>query len=315
MSLSLVNLYRQAVTFVVALVVLLAPVHAALASANGSLTLTVYADGYVAISQTFPASRNATSIQVPLLSTEVSDLVATDQNGSPLSYSFSSGGSNVTVYTLGATEATLHYDTDNLTAKAGTVWSLAFDSGYNSTLVLPELSTLVSITGTPYTINQTSGLPELTLSAGAWTVRYGVPFTVESNTTSVSNGTTVTTQGGTTASGGKGVASSSFSVVAGVVAVVVIGGAAILWWRRHRSPPVGGDLRPDDVRVLDFIRERGGKVLEPEIRTKFALPKTSAWRQIKRLERLGYVKVTKIGSQNQIEIVREKGAGAQGAMG
>jgi uncharacterized membrane protein len=57
---------------------------------------------------------------------------------------------------------------------------------------------------------------------------------------------------------------------------------------------------------LNFIQEKGGKVLEPEIRTKFALPKTSAWRQIKRLERFGYVKVTKIGSQNQIELVKER---------
>jgi len=36
------------------------------------------------------------------------------------------------------------------------------------------------------------------------------------------------------------------------------------------------------------------------------LPKTTAWRQIKRLERLGYVTVTKIGSQNQIEIVKNR---------
>ncbi|MDA4126248.1 MAG: winged helix DNA-binding protein, partial [Thaumarchaeota archaeon] len=74
--------------------------------------------------------------------------------------------------------------------------------------------------------------------------------------------------------------------------------------------PISGELRPDDVQVLNFIQEKGGKVLEPEIRTRFALPKTSAWRQIKRLERLGYVKVTKIGSQNQIEILRQRDLGA-----
>ncbi len=123
--------------------------------------------------------------------------MATDQNGSPLSYSFSSGGSNVTVYTLGATEVTLRYDTDNLTAKAGTVWSLAFDSGYNSTVIVPQLSTLVSVSGTPYTINQTDDSPELTLSVGRWNVTYGVPFTVGSNTTTVtSSGMTSTMQGG-----------------------------------------------------------------------------------------------------------------------
>jgi uncharacterized membrane protein len=72
----------------------------------------------------------------------------------------------------------------------------------------------------------------------------------------------------------------------------------------------GKDLRPDDVQVINFIQEKGGKVLEPEIRMRFALPKTSAWRQIKRLERLGYVKVTKIGSQNQIELLKKREQGA-----
>ncbi|MBI3840744.1 MAG: hypothetical protein HY297_02115 [Thaumarchaeota archaeon] len=64
------------------------------------------------------------------------------------------------------------------------------------------------------------------------------------------------------------------------------------------------------MQVLNFIQEKGGKVLEPEIRMRFALPKTSAWRQIKRLERLGYLKVTKIGSQNQIEFLKNREPGA-----
>ncbi|HKT22563.1 MAG TPA: hypothetical protein VJR06_08150, partial [Nitrososphaerales archaeon] len=76
--------------------------------------------------------------------------------------------------------------------------------------------------------------------------------------------------------------------------------------RRRRAIPNKGDLRPDDVQVLGYIREKGGKVLEPEIRTRFALPKTSAWRQIKRLERMGYVRVTKVGSQNQIELLKDR---------
>ena len=81
----------------------------------------------------------------------------------------------------------------------------------------------------------------------------------------------------------------------------------MLYLRRRRAPlePQGVELRPDDVKVIEFISEKGGKVLEPEIRMRFALPKTSAWRQIKRLERLGYVRVTKIGSQNQIELLKK----------
>jgi uncharacterized membrane protein len=87
----------------------------------------------------------------------------------------------------------------------------------------------------------------------------------------------------------------------------LVAGGALLHLRRRNAPlePQNLELRPDDVKVIEFISEKGGKVLEPEIRMRFALPKTSAWRQIKRLERLGYVKVTKIGSQNQIELLKK----------
>ena len=284
------------------ILLVLAPASSALT--NQALTLTVYSDGYVSVSQIVSVGRNTASFQVPLVSSTVSDLVATDQNGSPLSYSFSSGGRNITIYTLGATEVILRYDTDNLTTKAGTVWSLAFTPQYNSTVILPQLSTLISVSGTPYTINQTDAYTELTLSPGPWTIKYGVPFTSGSITTVPPTGSTT--------QGSQGAPSSTLTeAVAGIIAAVLAAGAIYFrWWMRRRLGPVSGDLRPDDLQVLDFIREKGGKVLEPEIRIKFALPKTSAWRQIKRLERLGYVKVTKIGSQNQIELMKERNAGA-----
>jgi MYXO-CTERM domain-containing protein len=263
-----------------------------------SLSLTAYSDGYVHVAQTFTVDPKATSVQLPVLSASVSDLVATDQNGSPLSYGFGAPGDNITVYTLGASSVTLRYDTSDLTSKNGTVWTLSFGSSSNSTVVLPPSSTLVSTSGTPYSIVETGGSPTLSLSPGSWGVSYGVPF---SEVSSTSSGTATTGPAGT---GGGDQLELGVGIAVLAAAVVV----AFLFWRRRRLVPVKGDLRPDDVQVLNFIKEKGGKVLEPEIRTRFALPKTTAWRQIKRLERMGYVKVTKIGSQNQIEIAKVGGS-------
>jgi uncharacterized membrane protein len=96
-----------------------------------------------------------------------------------------------------------------------------------------------------------------------------------------------------------------------VSAVLLVAAAAIVafWFLRRRSAPdlPTTELRPDDIQVLNYITEKGGKVFEPEIRTRFVLPKTSAWRQIKRLERLGYIKITKVCSQNQVEIIKNRG--------
>ena len=277
-----------------------APVSAA---SDQSLVMTVYSNGYVWISQTIPVDHSSVSVQIPLVAATVSDLVATDQNGSPLSYSFGSGGRNVTIYTLGATEVALTYDTDNLTSKSGTVWSFGFAVLYNSTVVLPDHSTLVSVSGTPYTINETDGTPELTLAPGVWTIDYGVPFSVSSVTT----GTSASSTGSSFTSGAQGSLVSPDEVVGLALATAaIVSGLFYFWWKRRQKATSVGELRPDDIRVLDFIREKGGRVIEPEVRMKFALPKTSAWRQIKRLERLGYVKVAKIGSQNQIELLKER---------
>jgi len=274
------------------------------ASAGRLLTIRVYADGYVSVEQSFTVAPNATSVQLPILSSAVSDLVATDQNGSPLSYGFSPSGQGITVYTLGATTVTLNYDTDALTAKNGTVWTLDFTSDYNSTVILPQLSTLGYVSGTPYSINETATSPELGLAQGSWTISYGVP--IESISTSTSNTQSATSSALITP---PGAAPAPTPLEVGALAIIAVGvaGGVIIWLRRGRSfGPASNELRPDDLKVLDFINERGGRVLEPEVRMKFALPKTTAWRQIKRLERLGYVRVTKVGSQNQIEILRER---------
>ncbi|MBI4257973.1 MAG: helix-turn-helix domain-containing protein [Thaumarchaeota archaeon] len=62
------------------------------------------------------------------------------------------------------------------------------------------------------------------------------------------------------------------------------------------------DLRVDDREALEFIAQAGGEVLETELREKFKLPRSTAWRMIKRLQRQGLVEIRKIGGQNLISI-------------
>ncbi|MDA4127351.1 MAG: hypothetical protein OK452_09170, partial [Thaumarchaeota archaeon] len=236
------------------------------AAGGDSLTLRVYSDGYVNVTQVVASSSKATTVVLPLLSSVVSYLVATDQNGSPLSYGFPSGGSNLTVYTLGATMVTLRYDTNGLTSKNGILWTLAFTSRSNSTVVLPQFSSLSSVSGPPYSINETNMSPVVTLAQGTWKISYGVSL----------GSVTSTSTGGGTQGGPAGSYLVLFGEIGALVLAVAVGGLSFRWWRRRGLGPISGELRPDDVQVLNFIQEKGGKVLEPEIRTRFALPKTSA---------------------------------------
>jgi uncharacterized membrane protein len=63
------------------------------------------------------------------------------------------------------------------------------------------------------------------------------------------------------------------------------------------------DLRQEDREVIEFIAQRGGKVIEGEIRESFPdLPRTSVWRLVRRLERMEIISITKVGKVNQIEL-------------
>ena len=66
-------------------------------------------------------------------------------------------------------------------------------------------------------------------------------------------------------------------------------------------------LRSDDRRVLQYIVDRGGEVLLAEIRNDFGLPKSSAWRLVKRLEREELIDIIKFGNQNLVKC-RQKAA-------
>ncbi|HZW84841.1 MAG TPA: hypothetical protein VFE91_02930, partial [Nitrososphaerales archaeon] len=174
------------------------------------------------------------------------------------------------------------------------------DSKYNSTVVLPAGATLSSVSGTPASVNVASGSPTVVLTAGVWKLSYGVPL-FGSTLTATSSATSSATGPPDLIPPG----SVGDYEIGGGVAVVAVAAAAYFLYSRRSIPGKGEGLRADDVKVLEFLREKGGRALEPEIRSKFALPKTSGWRQIKRLERMGYVKVSKVGSLNQVELVRE----------
>jgi uncharacterized membrane protein len=65
------------------------------------------------------------------------------------------------------------------------------------------------------------------------------------------------------------------------------------------------DLREDDKEVIEFISAKGGQAFAMEIREKFNIPRTSAWRLIKRLQRFEIIDERKIGGQTLVRIKDE----------
>ncbi|MFC1802709.1 helix-turn-helix transcriptional regulator [Thermoproteota archaeon] len=62
------------------------------------------------------------------------------------------------------------------------------------------------------------------------------------------------------------------------------------------------ELRLDDREVLKFLAENDGEAFAYDIRERFDIPRTSAWRMIQRLQRYEVVDERKIGGQSLIRI-------------
>ncbi len=281
-----------------------------------STTLVISGDGDAAVNQTLAMPQNATSVTIPLLTSQVGDILVVNQSDTAFSYLI--GNASITIYTLGSTHIYLSYDTDSLTSKAGSVWTVDYTWGANSTLELPAQSTILSLSGTPLSISAKGGSPVLVLGPGTWDISYGLPISTQS--TSSTNTGSATSAGGSSTAGTASASTTSsssantpqtstpslsYSLLLVLVAGVVVIAAALVLLRRRRPGGSNSEaLRPDDLEMLRFIRDRGGRVVEAEIRERFSVPRTTAWRQTKRLEQLGYIRIRKLGSQNQLELVR-----------
>jgi uncharacterized membrane protein len=62
------------------------------------------------------------------------------------------------------------------------------------------------------------------------------------------------------------------------------------------------ELRLDDREVLKYLAENDGEAFAYDIRERFDIPRTSAWRMIQRLQRYEIVDERKIGGQSLIQI-------------
>ncbi|MEM2027268.1 MAG: hypothetical protein QXN85_00735 [Candidatus Bathyarchaeia archaeon] len=257
--------------------------------------LTVYRDGVVHVSITLLVDEYEPQIMLPLLSPpeRVGNIIVLDENGSALDYDFS--GDNIAIYSLGSKKVVLEYDTDGLTYKASGLWTINFTAPFELTLILPENATIMYLSGAPLAIRLSDSRFEMDLSPGSWEISYELPVQLPPTPPPPSPPPPPPEE--------KGQAYLSATTIGYmVVAIIILCSATIVivYLRRRRIEKNLGD---EEARVVRFIRERGGRVLEAELRENFPhIPRTSMWRLIKRLEKRGVVRVRKVGLQNVVEL-------------
>jgi uncharacterized membrane protein len=255
-----------------------------------AITVKIYRDGLAHITQTISVDELYPEIDLPLLSSSLENLIILDENQLAVDYQLTA--TNLTIFTLGAAQVSIEYDTIVLTNKHADVWTLSLNNPYNLTVLLPPNSTVVYLNQVPTAIDTTGTELSLSLNPGQWELSYIVPLQQEDQ-----NGDAPWTT----------IPIEYFIItIAAVVATIII---VILVIRRKRKINVkkilnrNPGLITEDIAVIEFLVEKDGRAFEAEIRAKFPdMPRTSLWRLVRRLEGLAIVEIKRIGLENQVQL-------------
>lgn len=248
-------------------------------------TLTVYRDGVIHVKIVALVNETEALITIPLLSSQISGLLILDETGDLLDYEVED--KNATIYSLGAAKVTLEYYADDLTSKEAGLWTITLSAPFDLSVVLPENATIMYLSAVPSAITVEGDMIRLDLYPGDWEISYELPAQFPPSSPPPSQPPS--------AAG----SSAYYYMLAAAIICIIAASMLLLVRRRSRIR----DLRSEEVEVLRFLKERGGRVLESELRERFPdIPRTSMWRLIRRLERQGIVRVRKVGLQNLVEM-------------
>jgi uncharacterized membrane protein len=281
-------------------------------------TATIYRDGWVHVKVETAVDPTEPSTTLQLLSNSIHNVLVLDEGGEPLAYDVK--GTNITVYTLGASKVVLEYDTIALTSMTAGVWTVSFTSPYPLTLILPENATIMYFNAPPSSIKSEGSRLVLELSPGSWEISYVLEAPIISPPPSPAPPITPP-QGG--AQPPQQVQPSppspqpsqpsearppillpnALMLAVGAIVVAIALSLVLLKRRGGIARAVGLEaLDKDEMKVIELLRSKGGRALEAEIREALGLPKTTAWRLVRRLEKKGLVVVRKVGNQNVVEL-------------
>ena len=261
------------------------------------LEISVYTDGVAHVSCAASVNSTVPSVSLALLGAAANILV-TDEKGQILRYDLTS--KNIMIYTLGASRVSLEYDTSAITSKEGPVWTVKLNLVSQGKVILPHEASVIYLSEKPVSIEAQNGRPALTLSKGVWEISYIIPVRTTTSTTERSVTGTETTS---TTSASLPVTWPS--LIPSVIAVALVTAllSALRLLLRRRPSLLSEQISQADNEVLDLIRSKGGRIFESELRDLLGIPKTSAWRRVKKLEKLGLLRTRKVGSQNEVELV------------
>ena len=271
-----------------------------------ALELTINSDGSTHVFTEMDV--DSSNFELGLFGPSVDNFVVVGENDSVLSGDVTDD--IATIETLGSSSISVNYDIHDLISKEGRVWTFSFDSPTNYSLLMPENSVIVGMDVLPSNMEQTNDQIKLELFNGPTNIEYIFGITPDTIPTQPELSFDYTT----------------IALIAGSIAAAGIG-ATILLKKKQSRPQIQlteqksteskpttesidtdtifnlrPEMREDDKEIIKFISKNGGQVFESDLRKKFLQPRTTMWRAVKRLERIGVVEIYKKDLLNMVKL-------------
>lgn len=264
-----------------------------------TMSVEVYSDGLAHISTYITPEEESPALNIALLGSEIDNFIAMGQNDVLLAAEVAGG--SALLNTFDSDTVSVKYDVHDLISKDGRIWTFTLNSTIKYTLIMPSGAVIVGMNVIPISLDMIDGKTHLELPSGDAVITYilsAVRDPVEPDTASDNT--------------------SEDSMVSWVLIAFGAVGAVIAVWY-YKRPAAGmqvsdatptpesiferiPDLREDDKEIVRYLFQNGGEASESSIRKKFLQPRTTMWRTVKRLERVGAVSVVKKDSLNVVRL-------------
>ena len=279
-------------------------------SSTRTLELVIYSDGSTHVSTQIDVDPLEPDFELDLFGKSIDNFVAVGDAGFLLSEEIIED--KAIIDTFGSSSIIIDYDIHDLISKEGRVWTFSFDSPSDYTVLMPKNSVIVGISGLPNNMEIIDEQTKLDLTTGLSEINYifGTPINLTISNESSFNYVNV-------------------AVIVSTIIAAAIGGILILKRKQKSLPSImpiesisekqietksidtetifsfRPEMREDDKEIVKFISNNGGQALESELRKRFLQPRTTMWRAVKRLERLGVIEIDKKDLQNLVKLKKD----------
>lgn len=283
-------------------------------SSSRSLELIIYSDGSTHVSTKIDVNSLQPDFELDLFGSSINNFVAIGDTGFMLSEKIVKN--KAIIYTLGSSEITTDYDIQDLISKEGRVWTFTFNSPINYTLLLPKNSVIVGMNQLPNNMEQVDEQTKLDLNAGLTEINYIFTTTINSTQKPIISNDSLFNY-------------VNLIIILGISSTAIVVLVIILKRKQQKltsntqtqfnienitekqsvNTEIIYDFKPemreDDKEIIKFISNNKGQAFESELRKKFLLPRTTMWRAVKRLERLGLIEIIKKDLQNLVKLKKD----------